>query len=68
MRTLVLCSCFGPLEHGGDPDPDCELCGGFGEVEVEDEPEGVEIEDSAGMGSAAGAQGLPIFEVAGMGQ
>jgi hypothetical protein len=45
MRSLVLCHCW----NNADPDPDCEFCGGFGEVEVDDENT-----DSAGIGPAAG--------------
>jgi hypothetical protein len=48
MRSLVLCHCW----NNADPDPDCEFCGGFGEVEVDDENT-----DSAGIPSAAGASG-----------
>jgi hypothetical protein len=65
MDATVICGCVGAE---GLADLDCWDCGGSGVVLVEEEPEGVEIEDSAGMGSAAGAQGLPIFEVAGIRQ
>jgi hypothetical protein len=65
MDATAICGC---VSAEGLADLDCWDCGGSGVVLVEDEPEGAEIEDSAGMGSAAGAQGLPIFEVAGIGQ
>jgi hypothetical protein len=65
MDATAICGCVGAE---GLADLDCWDCGGSGVVLVEDEPEGVESEDSAGIGSAAGAQGLPIFEVAGIRQ
>jgi hypothetical protein len=54
MDATAICGC---VSAEGLADLDCWDCGGSGVVLVEDEPEGVEIEDtdSAGMGSAAGA-------------
>lgn len=44
MRYLVLCSCA----PDGEPDPCCEECGGYGEIEcsMDGDEQPIELEDA----------------------